>query len=80
MKCLLLVPLLLGLFPTANAANTCKIVSEYYTDVTIEIEKGKYNSVGRGKIFYMQKPVLNFETKISNGYGGQYYVIRKKKK
>ena len=77
MKRLLIVPLLLGLIPTADAANTCKFVSEYYTDITIEIEKGEYNSVGRGKIFYKQKPVLNFETGISNGYGGQYYVIRK---
>ena len=77
MKRLLLVPLLLGLIPSANAVETCNFVSEYYPDVTIEIEKGEYNSVGRGKIFYKQKPVLNFETGISNGYGGQYYVIRK---
>ena len=77
MKRLLLVPLLLGLIPSANAVESCNFVSEYYPDVTIEIEKGEYNSVGRGKIFYKQKPVLNFETGISNGYGGQYYVIRK---
>ena len=80
MKRILLAPLLLGLIPSANAVESCNFVSEYYPDITIEIEKGEYNSVGRGKIFYKQKPVLNFETEISNGYGGQYYVIKKKKK
>mgnify|MGYP003334374783 CR=1 FL=1 len=77
MKRLLFLPLLLGLIPTANAADTCNFVSEYYSDVTVEIINGEYNSVGRGKILYKEKPVLDFETGISNGYGGQYYVIRK---
>ena len=77
MKRLLLASLLLGLIPSANAKETCNFVSEYYPDVTIEIINGEYNSVGRGKILYKEKPVLDFETGISNGYGGQYYVIRK---
>ena len=41
---------------------------------------GEYNSVGRGTINYKDKPVLNFETGISNGYGGQYFHISKIKK
>ena len=61
-----------------NAADTCSFVSEYYPDVTIKIVNGEYNSVGLGKILYKEKPVLDFETGIINGYGGQYYVIRKK--
>ena len=79
MKGLLLLPLLLGFIPSANATKTCNFVSEYYPDVTIEVLNGEYNSVGRGTINYRDKPVLNFETGISNGYGGQYYVIRKLK-
>ena len=78
MKRLILASLLLGLIPSTNAADTCSFVSEYYPDVTIEIVNGEYNSVGIGKILYKEKPVLDFETGISNGYGGQYYVIRKK--
>ena len=77
MKPLLLSTFLLGFIPSANAANTCNFVSEYYPDITIEVLNGEYNSVGRGTINYRDKPVLNFETGISNGYGGQYYVIRK---
>ena len=76
MKPLLLLAVL-ALPIAVNAKDACKFVSEYYKDVTIEIDNGKFNSVGSGKIFYKQKPVLNFETGISNGYGGQYYVIRK---
>ena len=79
MKGLLLLPLLLGFIPSANATKTCNFVSEYYPNVTIEVLNGEYNSVGRGTINYKDKPVLNFETGISNGYGGQYYVIRKLK-
>ena len=48
MKRLLLASLLLGLIPSANAADTCNFVSEYYPDVTIEVINGEYNSVGRG--------------------------------
>ena len=77
MKYLFFGSLLLGLIPSVSASNTCNFVSEYYPDVTIEIINGEYNSVGRGKILYKEKPVLDFETGISNGYGGQYYVIRK---
>ena len=77
MKRLLLASLLLGLIPSVNAKETCNFVSEYYPDVTIEIHKGEFNSVGRGEILFKEKPVLDFETGISNGYGGQYYVIRK---
>ena len=80
MKRLLLIPLLLGVIPSANAAGTCNFVSEYYPDVTIEVINGEYNSVGRGTINYKDKPVLNFETGISNGYGGQYFHISKIKK
>ena len=78
MKHLIFTSLLIGLIPSGSAADTCNFVSEYYPDVTIEIINGEYNSVGRGKILYKEKPVLDFETGISNGYGGQYYVIRKK--
>ena len=80
MKPLLLASLLLGLIPSVNAKETCNFVSEYYPDITIEIHKGEFNSVGRGEILFKEKPVLDFETGISNGYGGQYYVIRKIKK
>lgn len=77
MKRLALLSLLLGLIPSANAAGTCEFVSEYYPDVTIEIENQKdvYTS-GFGKIKYKNKPMLNFSTGLSNGYGGQYFVIR----
>ena len=77
MKRLLLTSFLLGLIPSAYAADTCNFVSEYYPDVTIEVINGEYNSVGRGTINYKDKPVLNFETGISNGYGGQYFYIYK---
>ena len=77
MKRLLLTSFLLGLIPSANAADTCSFVSEYYPDVAIEVINGEYNSVGRGTINYKDKPVLNFETGISNGYGGQYFHISK---
>ena len=77
MKYLLFGSLLLGLIPSASASDSCNFVSEYYPDVTIEVINGEYNSVGRGTIKYKDKPVLDFETGISNGYGGQYYVIRK---
>ena len=77
MKYLLFGSLLLGLIPSASASDTCNFVSEYYPDVTIEVINGEYNSVGRGTIKYKDKPVLDFETGISNGYGGQYYVFRK---
>ena len=80
MKRLLFVSLLLSLIPSVNAAKTCNFVSEYYPDVTIEVLNGEYNSVGRGTINYKDKPVLNFETGISNGYGGQYFHISKIKK
>ena len=76
MKRFLLTSFLLGLIPSANAADTCSFVSEYYPDVTIEVINGEYNSVGRGTINYKDKPVLNFETGISNGYGTQYYQLK----
>ena len=41
MKRLLLLPLLFGLIPSANAMETCNFVSEYYPDVTIEIDNDK---------------------------------------
>ena len=44
MKRLLLAPLLLGLIPPANAVETCNFVSEYYPDVTIEIDNDKRRS------------------------------------
>ena len=37
MKRFLLTSFLLGLIPSANAADTCSFVSEYYPDVTIEV-------------------------------------------
>ena len=60
MKRLLLASLLLGLIPSVNAKETCNFVSEYYPDVTIEIHKGEFNSVGRGEILFKEKPVLDF--------------------
>ena len=41
MKCQLLATILLGLIPSANAIETCNFVSEYYPDVTIEIDNDK---------------------------------------
>ena len=77
MKRLLLVPLLFGLIPSANAADTCEFVSEYYPDVTIEIENQKdITTSGFGKIKYKNKPMLTFSTGLSNGYGGQYFIVR----
>ena len=76
MKRLLLAPLLLGLIPSANAAGTCEFVSEYYPDVTIEIENQKETTSGFGKIKFKNKPMLDFSTGLSNGYGDQYFVIR----
>ena len=81
MKRLLLIPLLLGLIPSANAAGTCEFVSEYYPDVTIEIENQKdITTSGFGKIKYKNKPMLTFSTGLRNGYGGQYFVVRKLEK
>ena len=77
MKRLLLLPLLLGLIPSANARETCNFVSEYYPDVTIEIDNDERKFGGFGVIKYKDKPMLDFATGLSNGYGGQYYVIRK---
>ena len=77
MKRLLLLSLLLGLMPSANAVETCNFVSEYYPDVTIEIDNDKRKFGGFGVIKYKDKPMLDFATGLSNGYGGQYYVIRK---
>ena len=74
MKILLFVFLLLGLVPSANAADTCNFVSEYYPEVIIEIDNHKSRS-GFGKIKYKNKPMLKFSTGLSNGYGSQYYVV-----
>ena len=52
MKRFLLTSFLLGLIPSANAADTCSFVSEYYPDITIEVINGEFNSVGRGTINY----------------------------
>ena len=77
MKRLLLTSFLLGLIPSANAVETCNFVSEYYPDVTIEIDNDERKFGGFGVIKYKDKPMLDFATGLSNGYGGQYYVIRK---
>ena len=78
MKRLLLAPLLLGLIPPANAADICNFASEYYQDVTIEIDNDEKKFGGFGVIKYKDTPMLDFATGLSNGYGGQYYVIVKK--
>ena len=72
----LLLPLLAALaLPTAvNAKDTCNFVSEYYPDVTIELKNRPYGAVGIGTINYKNNPVLNFQTGISNGYGGQNFL------
>ena len=80
MKILLVAPLLIGTIQPISAKETCSFKSEYYPEVTIQVINGEYNSVGRGTINYKDKPVLNFETGISNGYGGQYFYIYKIKK
>ena len=75
MKRLLLAPLLLGLIAPANAADTCNFVSEYYQDVTkIDNDEKKFGGFG---VIKCKTPMLDFATGLSNGYGGQYYVIRK---
>ena len=76
MKPILITSLLLGLIPSANATETCNFISEYYPDVTIEIENQKDRRSGFGKIKYKNKPMLNFSTGLSNGYGGQYFIVR----
>ena len=82
MKRLLLTSFLLSLIPSANAANTCNFVSEYYPDVTIEIINGEYNSVGRGTINYKDKPVLKVKylktfkkPKLSTKFNRNWYSI-----
>ena len=50
MKRLLLLSLLLGLIPSANARETCNFVSEYYPDVTIEIDNDEKKLGGFGVI------------------------------
>ena len=77
MKHLLLATIFLGLIPSANATDTCNFVSEYYPDVVIEIENDEKKFGGFGIIKYKNEPMLDFATGLSNGYGGQYYVIRK---
>ena len=44
MKRFLLTSFLIGLIPSAYAADTCNFVSEYYPDVTIEVINGEYNN------------------------------------
>ena len=77
MKHLLLATIFLGLIPSANATDTCNFFSEYYPDVVIEIENDEKKFGGFGIIKYKDEPMLDFATGLSNGYGGQYYVIRK---
>ena len=77
MKHLLLATIFLGLIPSANATDTCNFVSEYYPDVVIEIENDEKKFGGFGIIKYKDEPMLDFATGLSNGYGGQYYIIRK---
>ena len=76
MKRLLFLLLAFGLTPEINAANTCNFVSEYYPDVTIEVKNQKAGSYGFGKLKHKNKPILDFSTGISNGYGGQYFSFK----
>ena len=55
---LLLASLLLGLTTTAKAADTCNFVSEYYPDVTIEIDNDEKKFGGFGVIKYKDKEIL----------------------
>jgi len=82
MKRIVFAPFLLGLIPStllifnssAYAKETCNFVSEYYPDVSIKVST-EWGSQARGTIRYKNKEVLNFQTGISNGYGGQYFSI-----
>ena len=79
----LLVTLLATIaLPTVfNAKETCNFVSEYYPDVTIEVDNLKgYFVNGFGNLKYKNKPMMRFHTGISNGYGGQYFHFYKLEK
>ena len=75
MKRLLLLSLLFSLIPSTKASDSCEFISEYYPDVTIELINRLAGANGIGTVNYKDNPVLNFQTGISNGYGGQYYLI-----
>ena len=79
----LLVTLLatIALPTVVNAKETCNFVSEYYPDVTIEVDNIKgYFVNGFGNLKYKNKPMMRFHTGISNGYGGQYFHFYKLEK
>ena len=63
-----------ALISSVNAAEYCNLVSEYYPDVSVKVST-EFGSLARGTIRYKNKAVLDFETGISNGYGGQYFSI-----
>ena len=63
-----------SLISSVNAAEYCNLVSEYYPDVSVKVST-EFGSLARGNIRYKNKAVLDFETGISNGYGGQYFSI-----
>ena len=75
MKNFLLTPLLLGFFAPVMAKDTCTFQSEFSPNVTIEVST-KYLSLARGFVKHKDEEVLTFETGQTNGYGGQYFVIK----
>ena len=75
MKRLLLAPFLLGFFSPAIAKDTCTFQSEFSPNVTIEIST-KYLSAAEGFVKHKDEKVLTFETGATNGYGGQYFIIK----
>ena len=76
MKRLILLSLLLGLIPSVKADSYCTLKSDVEPDISLEMYR-PIAGRGVGTLNYQNKPEYFLQIGISNGYGGQYYVIRK---
>ena len=75
LKKFFLAPTLLLFSSPLIAKETCTFQSEFSPNVTIEIST-KYLSVAEGFVKHKDEKVLTFETGATNGYGGQYFIIK----
>ena len=75
LKNFLFAPILLLFTSQVIAKETCTFQSEFSPNVTIEVST-KHLSLARGFVKHKDEKVLTFETGQTNGYGGQYFVIK----
>ena len=76
MKKIFLLSFLLSIISPVYANSFCKLVSEKEPDVSIAMNYPS-NGYGYGTMNYKNKPAYFFEVGISNGYGTQYYQLKK---